>query len=387
MSRDDHSASPYPRFSDLEMTRRRKALADAMQSAGIEHALIYGANRFGSAVQWLTRWPVTREALAVFTPGTQDALFVQFRNHVPNAARMASDAVVTWGGDSTVGSAVTELQARGAQGVRVGFIGSLPQDSFARLQSLPGEIVDLNPTYVLLRLIKSPEEIDWVRVGVRLTDRGVASLEADARPGMTEVELGNLVERAYVAEGGTNHIHYFATTPMDAPGVSVPAQWPSDRRLRKGDALVCEISASFWDYPGQALRTFSVGEEPNALYRDLHDVAQGAFDAIVSRLRPGVHASELVQASGIIEEAGFTTCDDLVHGFVGGYLPPILQSQSRDEERISDFVLQPGMTLVVQPNVITSDGRAGVQTGELMLVTGEGAERLHSTRPGMRAIG
>jgi Xaa-Pro dipeptidase len=35
------------------------------------------------------------------------------------------------------------------------------------------------------------------------------------------------------------------------------------------------------------------------------------------------------------------------------------------------------MTVVVQPNVVTRDERAGVQVGELLLVTDEGTERLH----------
>ena len=40
------------------------------------------------------------------------------------------------------------------------------------------------------------------------------------------------------------------------------------------------------------------------------------------------------------------------------------------------------MTVVVQPNVVTKDESAGVQTGELMLVTDDGAERLHAYEPG-----
>jgi Xaa-Pro dipeptidase len=386
MSRNGLGASPYPRFSDSEMTARRRSLADEISKAGVEHVLVYGANRFGSAVQWLCRWPVTREAVVVFTPEERDTLFVQFRNHVRNAERIATEADVRWGGDSTIESVVAELESRGANGVGIGIIGQFPFGYWARLQSLAGDIVDLNAAYTRLRLVKSSEELDWVRTGARLTDLAIASLEEGAGPGMTETQLADLVERAYVAEGGTNHIHYYAATPMDAPRLGVPAQWPSDRRLTTGDALVCEISASFWDYPGQVLRTFTVGEEPNALYRDLHEVAQRTFDAIVSSLRPGVSASELVQALRIIEDAGFSICDDLVHGFVGGYLPPVLHDSSRASDA-ADFVLQAGMTVVVQPNVITPDGSAGVQTGELLLVTDGGAERLHATEPGMRRIG
>ena len=36
------------------------------------------------------------------------------------------------------------------------------------------------------------------------------------------------------------------------------------------------------------------------------------------------------------------------------------------------------MTVVVQPNVVTPDERAGVQVGELLLVTETGMERLHA---------
>jgi Xaa-Pro aminopeptidase len=134
------------------------------------------------------------------------------------------------------------------------------------------------------------------------------------------------------------------------------------------------------------LRTFTVGQEPNALYRELHDVAQRMFDAIVSRLRAGARASEVMQALRIVEDADFSLCDDLVHGFVGGYLPPVLHDATA-ADNATDFVFRAGMTVVVQPNVITPDGSAGVQTGELLLVTDEGAERLHTTELGMRRIG
>jgi hypothetical protein len=76
------------------MARRRAALEAVMAEHGVAHLLVYGANRFGSAVGWLTRWPVTREALVVVTPGERDALFVDFYNHVPNARRIATEADV-----------------------------------------------------------------------------------------------------------------------------------------------------------------------------------------------------------------------------------------------------------------------------------------------------
>jgi Xaa-Pro aminopeptidase len=94
-----------------------------------------------------------------------------------------------------------------------------------------------------------------------------------------------------------------------------------------------------------------------------------------------------VEASGVIEAAGFTIRDDLVHGFVGGYLPPVLGSRSRMLGEVPEFTFQPGMTVVVQPNVVTPDETAGVQTGELLLVTERGAEPLHEVPRGFRRVG
>jgi len=37
--------------------------------------------------------------------------------------------------------------------------------------------------------------------------------------------------------------------------------------------VFAEISAAFWDYPGQVLRSFAVAAEPTPLYAELHAVA------------------------------------------------------------------------------------------------------------------
>jgi Xaa-Pro dipeptidase len=372
------AALPYPRFSDAEMARRREALTAELEAAGAGHAVIYGANRAGPAVGWLTRWPVTREALCVFTPGERDVLLVNFYNHVPNAERIATEAEVRWAGPKPMATAIEELGRRGARGGRVAVIGPLGYRPYAALAEF-AEPVPLDGAYTRLRLRKSAEELDWLQVGCGFTDDAVRAVHEQAGPGTDERELGNIAERAYVGRGGTTHIHYF--------GAGVPAQWPAARALERGDVLACEISASYWDYTGQLLRTFAIAGEPAPLHRELHEVADAAFDAIFERVRPGATAAELVEASAVIGDAGFTTRDDLVHGFVGGYLPPVLGDKSRALEEVPDFSLEEGMTIVIQPNVVTPDESAGVQTGELVAVTAGGAERLHRYERGLLRIG
>jgi Xaa-Pro aminopeptidase len=357
-----------------------------MAAAGVDHLVVYGANRVGGAVQWLMQWPVTAEAVGILSPGRRDALFVQYHNHVHLARVLAAEAEVAWGGESGLAAALAELGRRGARRDRVGILGPLGYRAHARLAETYGRLADLGAAYTRLRQVKSAEELDWLRVGAHLSDRGIAALAQELEPGLTERELGAIVERAYIPWGGTNHIHFFGVTPMADPHCAVPAQFPSSRRLEAGDVVFTEVSASFWDYPGQVLRSFTVASDPTPLYRDLHAAAEAAFDAVAAVLRPGVSPEQVVNAAGVIEEAGFTTNDDLLHGFGGGYLPPVIGSLSRPAGPLPDMIFEAGMTVVVQPNVTTRDGRAGVQVGEMLLVTETGVERLHKAPRGFRRV-
>jgi Xaa-Pro aminopeptidase len=376
----------YPRFSDAEMTRRRAAMAGILAEAGCDHLLFYGANRFGTAVQWLTQWPVTAEAAGVFSPDAPDALFVQYINHVPLARQIADKAEVAWGGESSIRAAIAALEQRGARADRVGVVGPLGFEQHAALSARFGKIVNLNRAYTRLRQVKSAEEIDWLRIGAWLTDLGMAGLRDGLKPGLTERQLGDLVERTYVAEGGTNAIHYFGVTPMRDPQVAVPRQFPSTRRVENGDIVFAEISAAFWDHSGQVLRSFAVGEDPPPLYRKLHAAADAAFDAIAGVLREGATPQQVIDAAGVIEDSGFTIIDDLLHGYGGGYLPPILGSRSRQAGPVPEEPFTAGQTVVVQPNVVTRDGKAGVQTGEMVLITKTGIERLHAFPRGFTQV-
>lgn len=374
---------PFAGFSAEELARRRRALEAVMQAEELDHVVLHGASRSGSAVSWLTEWPVTREAHVLVTRGEPDVLLVSFYNHVPEARRRARAADVRFAGDDPAATLLGLLRARGAAGRPVGFVGSLPWNQYAALAD-DRRLVDLNLAHTRLRMRKSGEELAALRHAAALTDAAAHALVEGPLVGCTEHELAARIEAAYVSHGGMHHIHYVGVTPMAAPDRSVPAQWPSARRVAAGDLLTFELSAAVApEYSGQLLRSVSVAAEPSAAVARLHEVAEAALDAVAARLRPGVHARELVEAAGVIEDAGFTTVDDLVHGFGGGYLPPVVGSRSRTIRPTPDVTLEAGMTLVVQPNVATPDGRLGVQTGELLLVTDGGAERLHAFPRGL----
>ncbi len=377
----------YPHFSEEEMSRRRRMVEGLMAGAEVDHLLVHATTGRGGAVGWLSQWPVTNEAQLVVSPGEADTLLVQYFNHVPLASHIASAARVEWGGPSTIASAIEELRRRGARPGRVGVMGPLPLAYARALEREFGAVVDLSGDYLRQRSVKSEEELVWFELGARMGDLAIAALQEQIEVGVTERDLGAIVEGAYLRYGAVNAIHYFAVNAMDDPRYCVARQYPSTREVRRGDIITTEITANFFEYGGQVLRTFVVGEEANALFTTLHEVASAAFDAISRLLVPGTRAFELVAASQVIEDHGFTTLDDLVHGYGGGYLAPILGSSSRSHTEVPDVVLESGMMLVVQPNVVTTDHRAGVQTGECLVVTPTGPRRLHQAPRGLHRVG
>lgn len=377
-------AAEYPRFSDAEMARRRAALARVMEEAGVDHLLVCGEQRAGTGVAWLTSWPTTTEAMVIVAPREPQVMYMEWYNHWPLAKILARDTEVRWGEHRGVEKVIADLKTRKVG--RLGFMGFLGLSKLKKLEAAFGPLVDLNREYVGLRLVKSPEEIDWMRIASALTDLAIDALRREARAGMTERELGAICEAAYHPHGGVTFIHFFLVTPMADPQYCVPRQFASTRKVRKGDVIATEITAQFFDYPGQILRTFAVGAEPTPLFRRLHGTAEAAFDAVTGVMRHGTTMQQIIDAAGVIEDAGFTVYDDLVHGFGGGYFPPVLGSRSRPAGPLPHMTLQAGMTCVVQPNVITPDQKAGVQVGELVLVTERGVERMHRAERGFFRI-
>ena len=374
-----HPINLYPRFSDAEFSRRYAAVHAAIQKADLSCVIVSGTVSSYNEVLYLSNFLATREAMLIFPLEGDPTLFVQMYNHVPNARQMSYIEDVRWGGPDTAVTTAENLLERGLAESRIGLVGAISYKQYESIRRLlpRSTLVDFTPQMVQLRLVKSDEEIQFLRKGAEFSDRAMEALESEVRPGITEHELTAIVEGAYLGLGGKTHIHYMATTPMHNPIVCVPAQHQSNRVIEKGDVLITEISAHYHGYPGQVLRPFAIGTPPTPQYQRMYDVAVEAFHRIASVIHPGATTDDVLDAGEYIHTAGYSIYDDLLHGFGGGYLPPILRTRRTSALPPGPFTFQENMTVVIQPNVITEDERMGVQVGELVRVTRDGVESLH----------
>jgi Xaa-Pro dipeptidase len=371
----------FPRYPDREMRRRIEWAEGLMGRLELDVLLVGGATGpLETAVQYFTNWPPQVQSYLLLFPVEPPQMLVRLWNHLPDARRISWVEDVRYGGDTPPEQAEAVAEAlAGRRPRRVGLVGTVPHGDLMVLQGkLPDmALTDLNGEYRRFRLVKSEDEMVFTRIASRMNDAAVAALAEQLRPGVNEYEVAGIVEEVYLNHRGVNLIHFSLSTPMDDPKVCVPHQYHPNRVMKAGDVFVTEISTTFWGYSGQILRTFTIGGGPTPRYARLHEVAREAYQRITGVLRPGVTVGDILDAAEVITEEGLDIWDDLVHGFGGAYLPPIVRTRaSRGATHSDDTSYPEGTLLVVQPNVI--DGDAGVQVGNSIWLTAGGSETTQS---------
>jgi Xaa-Pro aminopeptidase len=171
-----------------------------MAEQGIEALLLYGSPGLDNEVSYLSDFLATREALLLFPATGESLLYVQYYNHLPYARGAARGCEVRWGGEDIATTAADALRSLGLANARIGFAGPLPARQYLAIQrALPqASLIDFAAPLRRFRLVKSDEELAFLRQGAELTDLAASALEHLARPGMTEHELIALIESAYV---------------------------------------------------------------------------------------------------------------------------------------------------------------------------------------------
>ncbi len=375
----------YPQFSATEFERRHSAIRALMAAEGLDALVAYGSsgvNRHDQAdVHYVSGFLGNRNNYVVVTAREAPVIFVQSFNHVPNA-RESAGIRVEWGGASSALTLSHYLRDLGISSGRLGYVGDVPVQTYLTWQRELSDLrcIDVTRAFRRLRLVKSAEELEWLRKGAQFTDHALQALIDGVKPGLKEYELGALIETAALGCGGLPHLHYLSSGPQSGTGVCVPRQNLSNRTIEHGDVINTEISVSHWGYSGQMHRPIFVGQPPNDLYLKLWDTALESYQRCVQALRAGATSEDVLDAADVIAERGFTINDGFLHGFGIGLLPPSIgtrQTVARRGPLGPSFTFEENMCVVVQPNVVTHDEHAGVQLGNLFRITRDGAECLH----------
>jgi Xaa-Pro aminopeptidase len=379
----------FPRFSDAEYQRRYAAVRAEMDKRGLDAVVAAGDSAFRDSnhanVYWLTNWRDPYAAYAVLPRAGAPFLVIsnELYLHTANRAAVVDDVSGSFTPGKAIGARLNDLglgRGRiGLAGVRnVGRASMAAEHQRDLVATMPqATFEDAMEVMQAARLIKSAEEIAWFEKGAEFTDRAVTAIAENLRPGMPEYELSAHIQSSFLKDGGALMFHFLGATPMDDPELIFPWQYPSTRAVQRGDVLLSEMSVGYWGYCGQLQRPFTVGTPPTDEYRRLYDLAQECYHRVFAVLKVGATDADIRDAARFIEESGCRTRDVLIHGWGVTIEPPRTDLPSAMIKReLAPFTVQAGMLFVIQPHVVSGDGRHGVQVGNLVVCESGGPRSL-----------
>ena len=368
----------FPRFSPAEYARRHGAIREAMKRDDLDAVLISGA-RGSPEVAYLSNYLAQSPCWLLFPRVDEGTVFIHFFNHQPCAKAQSVMDDVRWYGPTPMPTIAEEIRRRGLAKGKLGLV-SMRAMAYGHVIELQrqfpeAEFVEFGPQFGRIRRVRSEEELVYLRKSGYLTDLACEALENHLRPGLNEQEVLSIVYGAYIKQGGDPGIHFIATTNMDSPDRFVPWQKQTSRVLEKGSVVITELTVSYWGYSTQIHRPFAIGKEPSPTYRKLFDAAHQCYENIRMICKPGTTSEQIVAASSVIEERGFTSYDSVFHGEAGK--SPELGTRSAAHP-LEKWSLEENMVHVIQPNPITKDFRTGLQLGAAVVVKPNGGEALHN---------
>jgi Xaa-Pro aminopeptidase len=204
-------------------------------------------------------------------------------------------------------SIAAELRDHGLAGARIGLVGFsstiqttptlLHGDVLTIEAELPGaSFADVGDMFEQMRLRKSPEELDFLRMAGKISRAVLDRVFALARPGVTEAELYAEMIKTQIANGGEPNIfNLFASGPVEHPpeelwhllhGADQPLV-PTTRPLENGDLVISEYHTKYGGYLCHTEFTAYIGTPAPQRLKDIFKVCVECLDVSKEQLRAG----------------------------------------------------------------------------------------------------
>jgi ectoine hydrolase len=241
---------------------------------------------------------------------------------------------------------------------------------------LPGaRLVDATALVNWQRLVKSPQELEYMRAAARIVESMHAAIYEMIEPGLKKNLLAAEIFRSGVAGTDDYWGDYPAILPMLPTGMDATAPhltW-DDSVLAAGDITFFEIAGCYRRYHCPLSRTISLGPPPQK-YLDAEKAVLEAMHAGLDNAKPGKLCEDVAIAFfDTLEKHGFKK-DNRTGYSIGLSYPPDWGERTISLRRGDKTELRKNMTFHFMPALWLDDG--GLEITESVVITDSGYERL-----------
>lgn len=229
-------------------------------------------------------------------------------------------------------------------------------------------------------IIKNEKQIEYMREAGRILAIVHEELEKFIRPGISTLDIDRkgkeIIDSFHCIPSFLNYEGYPASICVSVNEEVVHGIPTKKRILKEGDIVSLDAGVIYKGYHSDAARTWAVGEI-SAEDQRLIDVTKQSFYEGIQFAKAGHHLHEISRAiQKYVESNGFSVVRDLVGHGVGADL--------HEDPQVPNFkpigrgiLLQPGMTLAIEPMVNAGKKEVWWMDDDWTVVTKDGSKSAH----------
>ena len=243
-------------------------------------------------------------------------------------------------------------------------------------------------------ILKSPQEIERMRVSCRMVAEILQILSEVVEPGITTAALNEIAEREALDRGGIPAFKGYSGYQYSlccSVNEQVVHGMPGKRILKSGDLISLDFGVVVDGFFGDAAVTLPVGDI-SATARRLLQATEESLHAAINAAQPGGRLSDISHAvQSYVEPKGFSVVRDFVGHGIGRSLheSPQIPNYGQPGKGVK---LKPGMVLAIEPMInekghqvkvladgwtaVTSDGGLSAHFEHTVAITEDGPEIL-----------
>jgi creatinase len=262
----------------------------------------------------------------------------------------------------------------------------LPLERMDKIKAtLPGvEFVNIAADCMRMRMVKSAEEIEFIKNGAQVCDVGCAALVAAVHAGVPEHEVALASTQAMVREIAKRYPHTelmdtwtWFQSGINTDGAHNPV---TTRKVQHGDILSLNCFSMISGYYTALERTLFFGDVDAASLR-LWEINVRVHEEGQKLVKPGVRCCDVAHAlNKIYEEYGVLKYRTFGYGHSFGVLSHYYGREAGLEFREDiDTVLEPGMVVSIEPMIMLPEGMPGAggyREHDILVVTDTGHQNI-----------
>lgn len=228
-------------------------------------------------------------------------------------------------------------------------------------------------------VLKSPREIERMRVPCRMVAEILELLSEKVRPGVTTRDLEQLASnesRKRNAKAAFKGYHGYPGSLCCSPNNQVVHGMPTDEPLKSGDILSLDFGILYDDFYGDSAITLAVGEVGDGPKRLLRTTSESLYEGIQKAV-PGNRLFDISFAiQNYVETRGFSVVRDFVGHGIGKSLheDPQIPNYGTPGKGV---ILKAGMVLAIEPMINENSHQVKVLEDGWTVITLDGGLSAH----------